>query len=376
MGRLEDVDWAEWVEAVAINLLRHRAHVPRASIPSDARAGLRQDRQPLRRRRDRARCRASAPTPRPRPPSCGSTETLAEELRGRPHRRQRDRPGRLNTRLLDEVLDGRPGARSGSEFYEQGACSSGTRAARRWRRARRWPRSSPRRASDGITGRLLSAVWDDWARLPERRDELAAERRLHAAPDRPGGPGADVVKRVGHRRLRPDRAASARAALGGAAGWSPRPTSSPSARERLAARASRAARPSRDWRAAVTRPDVDVVIVATTNDALAPVTLAAVRGRQARAGREAGGPPRRRSSRPWPRRPRERRRGREGRLQPPLPPRAARRPARCFDERRARPADVHPRRATATAAGSATTGSGAPTRASPAAASCSTRAST
>jgi predicted dehydrogenase len=32
----------------------------------------------------------------------------------------------------------------------------------------------------------------------------------------------------------------------------------------------------RDWRTIVTRPDVDAVIVATTNDALAPVTLAAV----------------------------------------------------------------------------------------------------
>ena len=27
--------------------------------------------------------------------------------------------------------------------------------------------------SDGITGRLFSAVWDDWANLPGRRDELA-----------------------------------------------------------------------------------------------------------------------------------------------------------------------------------------------------------
>jgi len=28
-------------------------------------------------------------------------------------------------------------------------------------------------ASDGITGRLLSAVWDPWADLPARRAELA-----------------------------------------------------------------------------------------------------------------------------------------------------------------------------------------------------------
>src|SRR6266446_4581713 len=27
--------------------------------------------------------------------------------------------------------------------------------------------------SDGITGRLFSAVWDDWAKLPERREHLA-----------------------------------------------------------------------------------------------------------------------------------------------------------------------------------------------------------
>jgi predicted dehydrogenase len=35
--------------------------------------------------------------------------------------------------------------------------------------------------------------------------------------------------------------------------------------------------PGDDWRAAVSRDDVDAVVVATTNDALAPVTLAAVR---------------------------------------------------------------------------------------------------
>jgi 3-oxoacyl-[acyl-carrier protein] reductase len=28
-------------------------------------------------------------------------------------------------------------------------------------------------ASDGITGRLLSALWDDWAGLPARREQLA-----------------------------------------------------------------------------------------------------------------------------------------------------------------------------------------------------------
>jgi len=42
------------------------------------------------------------------------------------------------------------------------------------------------------------------------------------------------------------------------------------------ARAAGAAEVERDWTRIVSRPDVDVVIVATTNDALAPITLAAV----------------------------------------------------------------------------------------------------
>jgi len=42
------------------------------------------------------------------------------------------------------------------------------------------------------------------------------------------------------------------------------------------ARAAGSAEVERDWRRLVARPDVDVVIVATTNDALVPVTLAAV----------------------------------------------------------------------------------------------------
>ena len=49
-----------------------------------------------------------------------------------------------------------------------------------------------------------------------------------------------------------------------------------SARAEALARLSVGAEVERDWRRLVARPDVDIVIVATTNDALAPVTLAAV----------------------------------------------------------------------------------------------------
>jgi len=30
------------------------------------------------------------------------------------------------------------------------------------------------RASDGISGKLISALWDNWESFPEHRDELAA----------------------------------------------------------------------------------------------------------------------------------------------------------------------------------------------------------
>ena len=70
-------------------------------------------------------------------------------------------------------------------------------------------------------------------------------------------------------------------------GSSPSPTATPSARPRAGRRLSRLRVRRPDWQAVVARRDVDVVVVATTNDALAPVTLAARRSRQARPGREA-----------------------------------------------------------------------------------------
>ena len=89
------------------------------------------------------------------------------------------------------------------------------------------------------------------------------------------------------------------------------------------------------------RDDVDAVIVATTNDGLAPVTLAAVERGQARPRREARRPPRGRAGAGGRRR-RGGRRHREGRLQPPLPPRRAEGQGARRRGRR-RPAAVRPR---------------------------------
>src|SRR4029079_4278019 len=98
-------------------------------------------------------------------------ETLAHELRDAHVDVNAIAPGLLRTRMLEDVLAAGPG-RVGAEFHarmrreaEAGATPLEKGAALAVFLA------SPR--SDGITGRLLSAAWDDWANLPARREQLA-----------------------------------------------------------------------------------------------------------------------------------------------------------------------------------------------------------
>jgi NAD(P)-dependent dehydrogenase (short-subunit alcohol dehydrogenase family) len=100
-------------------------------------------------------------------------ETLAEELRDSHVDVNSIAPGALNTRMLDEVLDAGP-KRVGTEFYER---------ARRQQRDGGVSLSKGATlavflgsgASDGITGKLLSAVWDPWPQLPEHRADLDSD---------------------------------------------------------------------------------------------------------------------------------------------------------------------------------------------------------
>lgn len=80
-------------------------------------------------------------------------------------------PGAINTRLLDEVLALGP-EKAGQKEYEAavkrqaegGAPIEGVTKLVRWLLSE---------ASDGITGRLVSAVWDGFEQWPEHRDEIA-----------------------------------------------------------------------------------------------------------------------------------------------------------------------------------------------------------
>jgi 3-oxoacyl-[acyl-carrier protein] reductase len=99
------------------------------------------------------------------------TETLAQELR--PHRIDVNAvaPGAMNTRMLDELIAAGPDA--APREYEAALARSkgGGESTDRAVSLVAWLASS---ASDGITGKLISAAWDDWEHLENRREELLA----------------------------------------------------------------------------------------------------------------------------------------------------------------------------------------------------------
>lgn len=169
MGPIETLDWDAWEDAVRVNLFG-TVLMCRALIP-------------LLRRRGFGKIvnlsggGATAPLPflsayaGSKAAVVRLTETFAHELREARIDVNAIAPGALNTRLLDEVLAAGP-ERVGADFYrrslrqrdEGGApLAKGAELALFLASA----------ASDGISGRLLSAVWDDWRALPAQRETLA-----------------------------------------------------------------------------------------------------------------------------------------------------------------------------------------------------------
>jgi NAD(P)-dependent dehydrogenase (short-subunit alcohol dehydrogenase family) len=97
------------------------------------------------------------------------TETLAEELKSQRVDVNAVAPGPMNTKMLDEVLaagaSGAPREYAAAVERKRAGGAPPDKAADlvAWL-------ASP--ASDGITGKLISAVWDDWEAFPKRRAEL------------------------------------------------------------------------------------------------------------------------------------------------------------------------------------------------------------
>src|SRR5262249_41438569 len=170
MGRIEEVDWREWVEAMQINLfgmvLMCREVIPLlrsqgyGKIINLSGGG------------------ATAPLPGVSAYAASKvavvrlTETFAEELRDAHVDVNVIAPGALNTPLLDQVLAAGP-ERVGKGFFER-SLKQRDEGGVPLERGAALAVFLASAASDGITGRLLSACWDDWANLPARRAQLAA----------------------------------------------------------------------------------------------------------------------------------------------------------------------------------------------------------
>lgn len=170
MGLLEEVPWDEWREAVDINL-NGTALLMRELLPH------------FRANRFGKIINLSgggATAPLPRFSAYGAskaavvrlTETIAKETEGSGIEINAVAPGALNTRLLDEVLDAGPD-RVGSEFYNR-ALKQKEEGGASLEKAAQLCVFLGSDSSDGITGKILSAVWDAWIELPAHIDDLKA----------------------------------------------------------------------------------------------------------------------------------------------------------------------------------------------------------
>jgi NAD(P)-dependent dehydrogenase (short-subunit alcohol dehydrogenase family) len=170
IGPTEEVDWQQWRQTIEVNLMG-TVLLCRAVLPV------------FRRNRggkivNLSGGGATAPLPRFSAYAASKaavvrfTETLAEETSGAGIDVNALAPGALNTHMLDEVLAAGPG-RAGETIYQRCVKQKEEGGAPIEKAAELCTFLLSSR-SDGITGRLISAVWDPWASLPEHFGEIKA----------------------------------------------------------------------------------------------------------------------------------------------------------------------------------------------------------
>jgi NAD(P)-dependent dehydrogenase (short-subunit alcohol dehydrogenase family) len=174
IGPTEEADWPAWERAIAVNLLglvascrlaaKHfktrASSAPRAKIINLSGGG--------------------ATAPQPGLSAYGAskaavvrvTETLAEELQAFRVDVNAVAPGALATRLMDE-LSAAGAERIGADYHAriEGLRATGGMPLQRAAELCVYLASS---ASDGLTGRLISAAWDPWPFAPEVLAEIMA----------------------------------------------------------------------------------------------------------------------------------------------------------------------------------------------------------
>lgn len=169
-GAIENVDWKEWVRTIEINLLGS-VLMSRSVLPHFKRA---------QRGKIIQLSGGGATSPLPMLSAYAASkaaivrfvETLAEETRPYGIDVNAIAPGALNTRMLDEFIAAGP-EHLGSAFHERALLQKkdGGVPLDKGADLAVFLGSS---LSDGITGKLISAVWDPWKQLPNHLDDLNA----------------------------------------------------------------------------------------------------------------------------------------------------------------------------------------------------------
>jgi NAD(P)-dependent dehydrogenase (short-subunit alcohol dehydrogenase family) len=168
-GPIEEVNWDEWVKAIEINLLG-TVFMCRLVVPLFKSRGYGKiinlsgggATNPLPRISAYAASKAAV---------VRMTDTLAEELKDWKIDVNAIAPGALNTRLLDEVLAAGP-EKVGKAFYER-SIKQQEQGGAPLEKGAELAVFLASKESDGITGRLISAVWDGWKDFPARREQIA-----------------------------------------------------------------------------------------------------------------------------------------------------------------------------------------------------------
>jgi len=167
-GAIDEVDWEDWVDAIRINLMG--TVYPCRAVLAPMRA------QGYGKIINLSGGGATNPLPRISAYAASKaavvrfSETLALEVRDVGIDVNAIAPGALNTRLMHQVLAAKPEA-VGTDFHRRMTeiSESGGTPPEKGAALCVYLASGE---SDGITGRLLSAVWDPWPRLQDHRGDL------------------------------------------------------------------------------------------------------------------------------------------------------------------------------------------------------------
>ena len=167
-GPIDSIDWVQWLQAINVNLLGS-VLMCRAVITHMKRQGYGKIVQ---------LSGGGATNPLPNLSSYAVSkagivrfiETLAIEAADYAIDANAIAPGALNTRMLDEVLASDPET-VGKEFYERALQQkvSGGAGLEKGARLAVFLGSAD---SDGITGKLISAIWDPWEELDRYKADL------------------------------------------------------------------------------------------------------------------------------------------------------------------------------------------------------------